>query len=95
MGASFVRIGTSALDVYCGLAEFHTSYMKYIRDVSLKYKVNPLELIMEYNKYDKVNMDEDKLGEIARNMDKADSSIIIDYGFNTYFGNEQKIGEDR
>lgn len=38
---------------------------------------------MEYSKYDKVN------------MDKADSSIILDYGFNTYLGNEQKIGEDR
>lgn len=87
--------GTSVLDVYCGLAEFHTSYMQYIRDVSLKYKVNPLELIMEYSKYDKVNMDEDKLDEIARNMDKADSSMMIDFGFDTYFGNEQKIGDDR
>lgn len=87
--------GTGILDVYCGLAEFHTSYMQYIRGVSLKYNVNPLDLILEYSKYDKVNMDEQKLDEIAQNMDRDESYSMIDFGFDKYFGNEQKIGDGK
>ncbi len=81
----------NALDLYCGIAEFHTSYMRYIHKYATKYSVNPLDLIMEYSKYDKVTMNEQKLEEIARSMPEDKDCIITDYGFNEYVGDEQKI----
>ncbi len=80
----------NALDLYCGIAEFHTSYMKYIHKYATKYRVNPLDLILLYTKYDKVNMDENKLREIAANMPKDNECVMTDFGFNDYIGNEQK-----
>lgn len=80
----------NALDLYCGIAEFHTSYMKYIHKYATKYRVNPLDLILLYAKYDKVNMDEEKLREIAHNMPKDNECIMTDLGFNDYIGDEQK-----
>lgn len=98
-GEMFVKpvwgYGTSALDVYCGLAEFHTSYMQYIRNASLKYEVNPLDLILEYSKYDKINMDEKKLDEIAKKMEKDENCVMANFDFDAYFGNEQKIGDSK
>lgn len=89
------RHGLSSLDVYCGLAEFHTSYMKYIHKISTKYRVNPLDLIMAYSNYDKVNMDEKKLEEIAQTLVKDEELIMTEFGFNEYIGNEQKIGDEK
>lgn len=79
----------NALDIYCGIAEFHTSYIKYIHRYASKYQVNPLDLIMEYSQIDKVNIDENKLETIARNLPKDDNCNLLDFGFNEYFGNEQ------
>lgn len=80
----------NVLDLYCGIAEFHTSYMHYIHKYATKYRVNPLDLILLYTKYDKVNMDEAKLKEIAERMPKDNNCIMTDFGFNDYIGNEQK-----
>lgn len=79
----------SALDIYCGIADFHSSYMKYIHKYSAKYQVNPLELIVEYTKYDKINMDEVLLNQVASKLPTMKSDMI-GYGFKDYFGNEQK-----
>lgn len=80
----------NALDVYCGMAEFHSSYMKYIHKYSSKYHVNPLDLIMEYTKYDKINMDERLLEKLAKELPRDDTCNLMEFGFNEYFGNEQK-----
>ena len=81
----------NALDLYCGIAEFHTSYMKYIHRYATKYRVNPLDLIVRYSAYNKVDMDEKKLDEIAAQMDKDEECILTDFGFNEYIGDEQNI----
>lgn len=80
---------SNALDLYSGIAEFHTSYMKFIFKYAVKYRVNPLDLIIEYSKYDKVNMYEDKLDNIASKMKKDNDCNYTDFGFNEYIGNEQ------
>lgn len=84
----YTHANYNALDIYCGIAEFHTSYMKYIHRYAAKYGVNPLDLIMEYTKHDKVNLDEDLLGAIAKRLPKSDCNLS-EFGFNEYFGNEQ------
>lgn len=78
----------NALDIYCGLADFHSSYMQYIHKYSAKYQVNPLKLIVEYSKHDKINMNEEILTKIAAGLPKDDTEVT--YGFNNYFGNEQR-----
>ena len=80
----------NALDLYCGIAEFHTSYMSYIHKYATKYRVNPLDLILEYSKFDKVNMDEEMLNDIAYKMPRDNNCVMTDFGFNDYMGNEQK-----
>lgn len=80
---------TNALDLYCGIAEFHTSYMKYIHKYATKYSVNPLDLIMLYARIDKVNLNEDLLKEIASNMAPDKECVMTDFGFNDYVGDEQ------
>jgi hypothetical protein len=80
--------GVNPLDVYCGISEFHTSYMKYIHKSASKYNVSPLDLIYEYCKYDKVNMDESILNNIAKSLTK-DTVNLSDYSFADYIGNEQ------
>lgn len=84
------RHNANALDLYCGIAEFHTSYMKYIHKYATKYRVNPLDLIMLYSTFDKVDMDESRLEKIAAEMPADKDCIITDFGFNDYIGNEQK-----
>lgn len=78
----------NALDIYSGIADFHSSYMKYIHKYSSKYNVNPLDLIIEYTKYDKIDMNEKVLDEIASRMPLSRSDIHV-YGFQDYFGSEQ------
>lgn len=82
--------GYNALDIYCGIAGFHTSYMKYIHKYCSKYQVDPLDLIVEYSKYDKVNMDEEMLDGMARKMAANMECDLAGFGFEQYFGNEQK-----
>lgn len=81
--------GLNPLDVYSGLAEFHSSYMSYIHKYAGTYSVNPLELIYQYCQYDKVDMDEEKLKEIAKQLPREDI-VLSDFAFNDYIGNEQK-----
>lgn len=81
--------GLNPLDVYSGLAEFHSSYMGYIHKYAGKYSVNPLELIYEYCKYDKVNLEEQVLENIARELPREDI-VLSEFAFNEYIGNEQR-----
>ena len=82
--------GLYGLDIFCGIAGFHSSYMKYIHRVAAKYEVNPYELIVEYCKNDKVNLDENLLVEVAKKLPKEDINLS-QYGFDRYIGDEQKV----
>ena len=81
--------GLYGLDIYCGIAGFHSSYMKYIHRYSAKYSVNPFDLIIEYCKHDKINMDVRKLEEIAMKLPKDYDINLSQYGFARYIGDEQ------
>ncbi len=75
------------LDMVCGYSEFHTSYMSYIKECSLKYNVSPIELIIEYTKTDKIGMNIEVLEEIAQKLNTIDN--VHKYDFSSYFGKEQ------
>lgn len=80
--------GKQSLDIIAGYSEFHSSYMNSIQKYSARYSVNPLRLIMEYCKTDKVNMNEEVLERIARSIQKEDL-YYGKYRFNLYLGGEQ------
>ena len=79
---------TNMIDVMCGYTGFHTSYLRDIHRVSGKYGIDPLSLIEEYTKIDKVNMNLVMLEKIAKGLpENLDSYSLCD--FNYYFGHEQ------
>jgi 4-hydroxy-2-oxovalerate aldolase len=81
--------GTMPLDVVCGYAEFHSSYMHHIHKYSSLYNVDPSLLIMEWCKIDKISVDEKKLEKLARHLRDKKELYLGRYGFNRYVGAEQ------
>lgn len=81
--------GKMPLDIISGYAEFHSSYMPHIHKCSAKYEVDPLMLIIEICKVDKVNLDIEALENIAKNIRKVNNIYLGKYGFNRYIGGEQ------
>jgi 4-hydroxy 2-oxovalerate aldolase len=82
--------GKDPLDSISGFADFHSSYMGYIEKYSNIYNINPLSLIVEYTKYDKVSIDEVLLEQVAQNIQKVQKNGLKSYDYTRYFGNEQK-----
>lgn len=73
------------LDLVCGYAGFHSSFLKDIFRCCCKYEVDPLRLIISYSEVNKNSMDYDKLCEIAQNLPKDDSVEDHPYNFRRYF----------
>lgn len=86
--------GNMPLDVISGFADFHSSYMQYIQKYSAKYSVNPLNLIIELCKVDKVNVDEEQLNKISQQM-QSDTQYLGKYKFNWYIGGEQNVPKSK
>ncbi len=84
------RKGQMPLDIISGYADFHTSYMPLIQKYSAKYKINPLLLITEICKFEKVNVDEGVLDTIAKKMKASDVVYLSGFGFSRYIGGEQE-----
>lgn len=76
------------IDTMCGYTGFHTSYLRDISKIAGKYGVDPLALIEEYTKEDKVHMNVSRLEEIAKTLpEDLESYSLCD--FVGYFGHEQ------
>lgn len=71
------------LDYICGYAEFHSSFLKYIYRCSSQKEVDPLRLIMEYSKENKMTMNYERLCEIADSLPKDLEDNP--YSFRDYF----------
>ncbi|MBQ3035472.1 MAG: 4-hydroxy-2-oxovalerate aldolase [Lachnospiraceae bacterium] len=76
------------IDVMCGVTGFHTSYLGAIHKVAGTYGVNPLVLMEEYTKDDKLNMNIKKLEDIAKRLPEDIESLAV-ADFSRYFGDEQ------
>jgi len=81
--------GRPPLDVITGYADFHSSYMRHIHKYSAKYSVNPILLIIEMCKIDKVHLDEEKLDKVAQKIKKDEEIYLARYDFSKYVGGEQ------
>lgn len=58
----------SSTDFVLGYSQFHSSYLNSVYRVSKKYNVDLNQLIVNYSKIDKINMDEKLLEEVAANL---------------------------
>lgn len=81
--------GRMPLDIVAGYADFHSSYMPHIMECSNKYNVDPISLIIEITKIDKVDLDKEKLEEIAIALKKDGLIYTPKYQFDRYVGREQ------
>lgn len=77
------------LDVIAGFANFHSSYMRSIQCMAAKYSVNPLLLIIEWCKIDQVNLDIEKLEQLASSLADTAPMLSENFNFSRYYGNEQ------
>lgn len=76
------------IDVVCGLAGFHSSYLQAIHRCAGKYAVSPLDLIAEYAKVDKLDMNEEVLEEIAKTLPHC-KDVLTEIDMHGYLVNEQ------
>ncbi len=83
------RVGHSSIDMVCGWAQFHSSYMGLIRTYSSRYQVDPRLLIIEICKVDKVHLTAEMVEAVAKKMQQHDSVTTARYEFDRYFGNEE------
>lgn len=81
--------GRMPLDIVAGFADFHSSYMHHILNYSSKHNVNPVELIIEMAKIDKVNLNEKVLDETAKKLRRHASMYVAKYNPQSYIGGEQ------
>jgi hypothetical protein len=82
------RRGVRSLDVVCGLAQFHSSYLDIIHTVAGRYRVDPRRLIIEVCKEDRVNAPVDlvercalKLREEAPTTARMPSRFLLEEDF--------------
>jgi len=81
--------GRHPLDITAGFADFHTSYMRMIHRYSAKYSVDPILLMQEITKIDKVSIKESDLDKLASELEKEENLYIGKFNFSRYFGEEQ------
>lgn len=80
--------GLTPLDTISGYADFHTSYLQKIQRYAAKYSVNPLELIMDVCKIDKVNAPDELVEKVASQLQVAEQQHYR-YPYYKYHGKEQ------
>ena len=84
--------GIGSLDVVCGLAQFHSSYMGIIREFSTRYKIDPRHLIIEVCKHDKIDVDRGMVDKLARELQEREGRVeapTSEFHFENYHGKEQ------
>ncbi|MBI5227921.1 4-hydroxy-2-oxovalerate aldolase [Candidatus Micrarchaeota archaeon] len=94
LGQNFVQPllssnGKMPLDIISGYSDFHSSYMPAIQKCSAKYRIDPILLILEWTKIDKVNLDQKLLEDVAQQIKKEEKIYLTKYGFERYVGGEQ------
>ncbi len=85
------RPGLSSLDIVCGYAQFHTSYMSVIREFASKYRIDPRLLVIRLCEQDKVNAPRELVEKVAREIG-SDSHEVYTARFHLdqYYGSEQE-----
>lgn len=81
--------GRMPLDIVAGYADFHSSYMHHILEYAAKHKIDPITLIIEMSKIDKINVENKTLEKISKRIKKNSTIYIAKYSPFSYVGGEQ------
>jgi len=81
--------GYNSLDIVCGIAQFHSSYMPIIYEYSKKYRVDPRLLILELVKITRTTAPENLVNDLALKLSQEDAKGIWKPSYPNYFGSEQ------
>lgn len=74
------KTGVHPIDLVCGMAGFHSGYLKDVYKSAVTYEVDPLKLIEGYCRKDQVGLDSKLLNEIAKSLPKDMESLnAIDF----------------
>lgn len=82
--------GLRSLDIVCGQAQFHSSYMGVIRKFSSQYRIDPRRLIMAVTEVDKVDAAPDLVESIAKRIHAESEVFTARFDFDEYVGDEQR-----
>lgn len=80
---------TNPLDYVCGYAGFHSSYLKDVYRCCVENKVDPLRLIIEYSKENRISLDYSRLNQVATRLPK--DMDLNPYSFADYFSDRYYI----
>ncbi len=80
--------GHNPIDTISGYSDFHSSYMYYIHKYATKYSVNPLELIIEVCKVDRLTADDVMVEAVAQKLREVNFAAYR-YPYHKYYGKEQ------
>ncbi len=78
-----------SLDAILGFSQFHSSYTSKIIDVAKNFSIDPKLLILEYCLINKIDVKDDELNILAKQISKKKINKSLNYEFKNYFGNEQ------
>lgn len=68
--------GVDDVSIVSGIAQFHSSFYKYIRNASGKYNIDPRMLIMEVSKVERINLTQDIVEKVALKIAKEECGKI-------------------
>lgn len=85
----------SSLDLVCGLAQFHSSYMNTIEHYSEIYRVDPRKLILLLCQHTKENAPKELVESLAQELQEKGIEGCWKPHFNHYFGNEQSLAASK
>lgn len=82
--------GLNSLDIICGYAQFHSSYMGVIREYSSKFNVDPRKLIVALCEKDRVTAPRPLVDQLARDLsEQSDEAFSARFHLDRYHGAEQ------
>lgn len=62
------RQGVNTIDIICGYAQFHSSYMETVFKYAHEYRINPRELIVRVSEEDRVHVPDKLIGRVAKEL---------------------------
>lgn len=86
------HVGHDSVDIVCGYAGFHSSYMNVIRRFAIEYDIDPRLLIVEVCKVDQAEAPEELVRAKAQELKSKSASSGFRHRFplDQYFGKEQE-----
>ncbi len=86
------RDGLNSLDIVCGYAQFHSSYMSIIREHSSRFNVDPRKLIIALCAINRVNAPHELVERLARELsEESAEAFSARFHLDRYHGAEQSL----